>query len=136
MGNFVNQRKQKRNTNEKKNPVMRFEPQTSVLRECHHNHYTITLLPSYSNKIIILVCFTCPSFELTIHIHEHERMSLGHVNAYLACIKWSAVIFPCLSSEGAIQSGCHRVCLQTEFHGIREVHMQNKMNAFFNNKTS
>ena len=51
MGKFVNQRKQKRNTNEithKKNPVMRFEPQTSVLRERQHNlnHYTITLLLS------------------------------------------------------------------------------------------
>ena len=45
MGNFVNQRKQKRNTNEK-NTVTRFEPQTSVLRECQYNHYTITLLLS------------------------------------------------------------------------------------------
>ena len=69
-------------------------------------------MTKYQSFITILHTFE------SIHIHEHERMSLGHVNAYLTCIKCSAVIFPSLSSEGAIQSGCHRVCLQTEFNGI------------------
>ena len=62
-------------------------------------------MTKYQSYITILHTFE------SIHIHEHERMSLGHVNAYLTCIKWSAVIFPSLSSEGAIQSGCHSVCL-------------------------
>ena len=112
MGNFVNQRKQKRNTNEKKILLRDSNHRPRSCRYYESVNTTTTPLRCFwaSNKIIILVCITCSSFELAIHIHEHERTSLGHFNAYLTCIKWSAVIFPSLSSEGAIQSGCHSVC--------------------------